>query len=77
MSCMHVKNRTTKMDPKSRISICFLRKFMLVCAFYKLEYLPYLAVMLPKLFLCKIVYLVLGLIKTKLLNIIAPQLVVL
>jgi hypothetical protein len=35
---------------------------MLVCAFYKLEYLSYLAVMLPK-FCEKVVYLVLGLIK--------------
>jgi hypothetical protein len=45
---MHIKNRTTKMDPKIEISVCSLRKFMLVCAFYKLEYLSYLAVMLPK-----------------------------
>jgi hypothetical protein len=49
---------------------------MLVCAFYKLEVPSYLAVMLPK-FCRKVIYRVLGLIKTKLLKIIAPQLAVL
>jgi hypothetical protein len=33
---------------------------MLVCAFYKLEYLSYLAVMLPKFFFEKVCLLVLG-----------------
>jgi hypothetical protein len=45
---------------------------MLVCAFYKLE-VP----LIPSRHAAEIVYLVLGLIKTKLLKIIAPQLAVL
>jgi hypothetical protein len=58
LACM-LKIKTTKMDPKIQFSICYLRKILLVCAFYKLEYLPYLAVMLPK-FCEKVVYHVLG-----------------
>jgi hypothetical protein len=64
------------MDPKIEISICSLRKIMLVCAFYKLE-VPLIPSRYAAEILWKIVYLVLGLIKTKLLKIIAPQLVVL
>jgi hypothetical protein len=35
---MHIKNRNNQNGPKNRTSMCSLRKFMLVCAFfYKLE----------------------------------------
>jgi hypothetical protein len=44
---MHVKNRTTKMDPKPNFYM-LSKEDLLVCAFYKLKYLSYLAVMLPK-----------------------------
>jgi hypothetical protein len=54
---MHIKKiETTKMDPKTEFPYT-LRKILLVCAFYKLEYLSYLAVMLPK-FKKKLVHLV-------------------
>jgi hypothetical protein len=36
------------MDPRIEIPYA-LRKIMLVCAFYKLKYLSYLAIMLPKI----------------------------
>jgi hypothetical protein len=45
---MHVKNRNNKNGPQNRTSICSLRKILLVCVFYKLEYLSCLGVMLPK-----------------------------
>jgi hypothetical protein len=34
-----LKIETTQMDPKIEKFLCSLRKFMLVCAFYKLEVL--------------------------------------
>jgi hypothetical protein len=49
---------------------------MLVCAFYKLE-VPLIPSRHAAEIFVQIVYLVLGLIKTKLLKIIAPQLVIL
>jgi hypothetical protein len=42
-----LKIETTKMDPKLNFRM-LSKKDLLVCAFYKLEYLSYLAVMLPK-----------------------------
>jgi hypothetical protein len=48
MSCMHIKNRNKLKDgPKSEL-VCFLRKILLVCAFYKLEYLSFIGVVLSK-----------------------------
>jgi hypothetical protein len=59
-------------------SICSLRKILVVCAFYKLEYLSCIGVMLPKF--CKSLFFllldhVLGVIKIDVLNLVASHLV--
>jgi hypothetical protein len=48
---MHVKKKsnTQKLDPKQDL-VCSLRKILLVCVFYKLEYPSYIGVVLPKVF---------------------------
>jgi hypothetical protein len=45
---MHIKNRNKLKWTQNKISVCSLRKILLVCAFYKLEYLSCIGVMLPK-----------------------------
>jgi hypothetical protein len=65
------------MDPNQNF-VCSLRKILLVCAFYKLEYLSCIGVMLPKF--CKSLFVsllhhVLGVIKIDVLNLVASHLV--
>jgi hypothetical protein len=44
-----LKIETTKLDPKQNL-VCSLRKILLVCVFFKLEFLSCIGVMLPKVF---------------------------
>jgi hypothetical protein len=48
---MHIKNRNKLKWTQNSISVCSLRKILLVCAFYKTRVPLCIGVMLPKL--CK------------------------
>jgi hypothetical protein len=48
-SCMHIKNRNKLKWTQNRISVCYLRKILLVCAFCKkIKFMLCIGVMLPK-----------------------------